>query len=112
MKKFYKKLHSKAGETLVETVAAILVFTFSSIILLSMIAAATKLNTAAKQHDASISTELNIAEAQDENYSGTSTDKTAVIKIYAPGSDTPQTVGVTKFSSGSGTLYSYSYRAG
>lgn len=102
MMRLYKKLHSRLGETLVETMAAILIFTFSSIILLSMIAAATKLNAAAKESDSTISAELNAAESQD------GAGEAASITIH-PSESSSQTVSVNRFSSGDGTLYSYSF---
>lgn len=49
MKKLFKRLRSNAGETLIEALAAILVFTFSSIILLSMISSATRINKTANE---------------------------------------------------------------
>ena len=110
MKKLRNKLSSRRGETLVETLAAILIVTFASIILLSMIAAATKLNITAKQHDRAMAAELNVAEAQDSDYPNTKTKDTTEIKIYAPGSDAPQSIPVTEFNSGDGTLFSFAYR--
>ena len=49
MKHVMKRLKSKAGETLVESMAAILIFTFASIIMLSMVSYAADINTAAKE---------------------------------------------------------------
>ena len=51
MRKIIKKLKGRAGETLVESIAAILVFTLSSIALLSMISAAADINRTAKTAD-------------------------------------------------------------
>lgn len=51
MKKIIKRLKGKTGETLVESMAAILIFTFSSIIMLSMVSSAADINTAAKKAD-------------------------------------------------------------
>jgi len=51
MNNFIKRLKSKAGETLVESMAAILIFTFASIIMLSMVSSAADINTAAKEAD-------------------------------------------------------------
>ena len=51
MKQVWKKLKSKAGETLVETMAAILIFTFGSIIMLNMISSAVQINKMAEDAD-------------------------------------------------------------
>lgn len=51
MKKLLTRLKSKKGETLVESMAGILIFTFGSIIMLSMITSAADINTAAKKAD-------------------------------------------------------------
>lgn len=64
MKKMLKKLRAKAGETLIETLAAILIFTLSSIMLLSMISSASKLNETAKAADERNQTQMEYAEKQ------------------------------------------------
>jgi hypothetical protein len=46
-----KKLKSKAGETLVESLAAILVFTMSSIVMYTMVSTAANINMTAKKMD-------------------------------------------------------------
>ena len=51
MNKIVKRLKSNAGETLVESMAAILIFTFASIIMLSMVSSAADINAAAKKAD-------------------------------------------------------------
>ncbi len=51
MKQIFKKLRSKAGESLVESLAAILVFTFASIILYSLVTTAGDINARAKEAD-------------------------------------------------------------
>lgn len=51
MNNIMKRLRNKAGETLVESMAAILIFTFASIIMLSMVSSAADINTAAKEAD-------------------------------------------------------------
>ena len=49
MKKLKRRLAAKRGETLVETLAAILIFTLSSVILLTMTATAMRVNTENKE---------------------------------------------------------------
>lgn len=52
MKAIFKKLKSKAGESLVESLAAILIFTMASIVMFSMVSAAGDINKTAKEMDA------------------------------------------------------------
>lgn len=52
MTAFFKKLKSKAGESLVESLCAILIFTMASIVLFSMVSAAADINATAKEKDA------------------------------------------------------------
>ena len=65
MNKVLKRLKSKAGETLVESMAAILIFTFGSIIMLSMVTAAADINTAAKEADVKHMNEMACVESAD-----------------------------------------------
>lgn len=51
MEQLIRKLKSKAGESLVESMAAILIFTLSSIALLSMFSASADVNRTAKVAD-------------------------------------------------------------
>ena len=52
MKTIFKKLKNKAGESLVESLAAILIFTMASIVMYTMVTAAGDINSTAKQMDA------------------------------------------------------------
>lgn len=45
------KIREKRGETLVETLASILIFTFASIVMLTMLSAAVGINQTAKEAD-------------------------------------------------------------
>lgn len=51
MKAVFKKLKSKAGESLVETLAAILIFTMASIVMYTMVSTAADINTTVKEKD-------------------------------------------------------------
>lgn len=51
MKTAMKKLKNRKGETLMETLVAILVFTLSSVLLYSMASTATDINRTARQDD-------------------------------------------------------------
>lgn len=100
MSKIKNKLCNVKGETLIESVAAILIFTFASIILLSMISTAAKINYTAKQEDKLIWEELDYAEAQE-----TKTESKTVRIEYGGKTDT---VTVDIYSSAKGILYSFS----
>lgn len=52
MKAIFNKLRSKAGESLVESLAAILIFTMASIVMFSMVTTAGDINNTAKRMDA------------------------------------------------------------
>ena len=68
MTAFFKKLKSKAGESLVESLCAILIFTMGSIIMLSMVSTAADINTTAKQEDESYNKQIAAAEMTDLKY--------------------------------------------
>ena len=51
MKNLFHKLRSKAGESLIESLAAILIFTMASIVMYSMVTTAGDLNRTAKEMD-------------------------------------------------------------
>lgn len=62
MKKIIRRLKSKAGESLVESMAAILIFTLSSIALLSMISASADINRTAKVADEQFQKQMTVVE--------------------------------------------------
>lgn len=62
MKQIWNRLNSKAGETLVETMVAILIFTFGSIIMLTMISSAASINHKTEQADAQYLAEIQAVE--------------------------------------------------
>ena len=51
MKNFLRKLKSKAGESLIESMAAILIFTMASIVMYTMVTTAADINRTAKEMD-------------------------------------------------------------
>lgn len=51
MKALFRKLKSKAGESLVETLAAILIFTMASVVMYSMVTTAADINSTVKEKD-------------------------------------------------------------
>lgn len=60
--RFFLKLKSKAGESLIESLAAILIFVMASIIMYSMVTASADINMTAKKNDAKVYEELLVAE--------------------------------------------------
>lgn len=62
MKKILNRLNSRRGETLLETLVATLIFTFGSIIMLSMISSAAKINDAARRADQKFYADMTIVE--------------------------------------------------
>lgn len=52
MTAFFKKLKSKVGESLIESLCAILIFTMASVVLYSMVTASADINNQAKIKDA------------------------------------------------------------
>ena len=70
MNKIIKRLKSNAGETLVESMAAILIFTFASIIMLSMVSSAADINTAAKKADEEYFSQMVVVELAQGGSSG------------------------------------------
>ena len=54
MNKIFKKLRSRKGESLIESLAAILVMTLASVVMYSMVTAAADINTKAKNNDLAI----------------------------------------------------------
>lgn len=63
MKKVMNKLRSSRGETLVESMAAILIFTLASILFLSMVNAASTTNLAVRQEEERVQATVNAAES-------------------------------------------------
>ena len=69
MKNLFHKLRSKAGESLIESLAAILIFTMASIVMYSMVTTAADINRTAKIMDETnqqhmIAVEKGLPEAQ------------------------------------------------
>lgn len=72
MKTFCRRLGDNRGETLLESMAAILIFTFASILLLTMLTTAKEINQAASQWDAAKAADMELAEmAEQEAAPGT-----------------------------------------
>lgn len=63
MKHLIARLRKCSGETLVESMAAILVFTLSSLMLFSMVNTANRINQATKEADLERQSQLSVAES-------------------------------------------------
>lgn len=105
MKNILRRLRSRAGESLIESMAAILIFTMGSIILLSMVSTAADINTTAKQADESYNRQIVAAELAD-------TDNQVGGKVTVTiNGDTNLTDNVTVFiyrdTSSADSLYTY-----
>lgn len=88
MKNMIRKLKSKAGESLVESLAAILIFTMASIIMYSMVMAAGDINTKAKEADEINQQQMLVAEKGE----GTSTSGNVTFTLVKPGTTPAETL--------------------
>lgn len=77
MKRILRKLTTRRGETLTETLAALLVICLASAALAAMVTAASRMNAAAMQKDAA----LYAAVTQTETHSGEGTDGTVDVTV-------------------------------
>ena len=104
MRKMLRRLRGKCGESLVESMCAILIFTLSSIALLSMIAAASSINRTVEATDNATKEQMAIAEQQ-------STEKITGKKVVLKLDDGAEiaSVDVDLYRSGDdeNSLYSY-----
>ena len=103
MNMIFKKLRSRAGESLVESLAAILVVTMASIVMYSMVTAAADINMAAKRNDQAVQEQMAVAERGDGD--GT----TGTIKMYIQNGDREEIVATVPVNiyGGDGELYAY-----
>lgn len=95
------KLRSHRGETLTETLAAILIVSLASVVLMTLVVAASRINRTAGAGDKVFRAEQAVAEVQASGADGTVTLAGDVRGEYA-----------VKFFGGAGALTSYSYQKG
>lgn len=93
------KIREKRGETLVESLVSILIFTFASILMLTMISAGAEINRTAREADRTYFSQLLTAEMAE----GPGTEKGTVL-FTVNGAAEAVTVDVYREDSG---LYSY-----
>lgn len=103
MNKVLKRLKSRGGETLVESMAAILIFTFGSIIMLSMVTAAADINKAAKEADAKHRDQMATVEKGD----GAGTQGVIVFTYGSAGNAKTESADVRVYSLEEDGLYAY-----
>jgi hypothetical protein len=107
MKNLFHKLRSKAGESLIESLAAILIFTMASIVMYSMVTTAADINRTAKIMDETnqqhmIAVEKGLPEAQNGS---------ATITFSLDGTQIAQTQ-VDIYGGKDGSLFTYFVNAG
>lgn len=98
-KRLRSKLHSSGGETLVETLTAIVVVVFSSLLLLMSAAVATRFNQSAKRLSQAYQTALSQAELR------TADPRTGTVTIT--GKDGKEQQITVDYYTGDNTLTSY-----
>ena len=104
MKKWLRRLRGRRGESLVESMCAILIFTLSSVALLTMISAASNINSKAEAADAETRDQMAVVEQQNtEKITG----KKVILRL--PDGTEVASVDVDVYRSGSdeNALYSY-----
>lgn len=101
MNNLLKKLRSKAGESLVETLAAILIFTMASIVMYSMVTTAADLNRKAKETDQAVQSQMTAIEKGEESA------KSSKEKVTFFMNDSKMAEVDVDIYGGNGKLYSY-----
>ena len=109
MKTILNRLKSKAGESLVESMAAILIFTFGSIVLYTMVMAAADINGTARTLEQDYYTQTAALERAEEG----STETTITVQITsAPSKTTSFVIPVSVYGNAAqDELYAYYYRS-
>ena len=98
----FRKLRSRKGETLTETLVAVLLVGLASVVLASMISAASRMGAQALERDTALYEEITVAEAQSSGQNGS-------VTVEIGGSS--QNFNVTYFGE-EDQLHSYSYDKG
>lgn len=102
MRSIFRKLKSRAGESLVESLAAILIFTMASIVMYSLVSSAGDINMKAKEMDQKNQIELVAVEIGDPD----AKNGTAVITFNMNGTQIAQST-VDIYGGEDGSLYTY-----
>ncbi len=105
MKKMIMRLRNTKGESLIESMAAILIFTMASIIMLTMVTASANINAEAKKADAAYQEQLLIAEKAERT---ATPGQVGITIIDTNGNETQVSVSVDVYASDEvGSLYAY-----
>lgn len=102
----YNKLRSRKGETLTETLVAILLVGLASVVLASMISAASRMGAQALEWDTALYEAVTAVETQPDEAKTEAANPNVQVTI---GSEPAENFAVTYFSDENGTLYSYRY---
>lgn len=105
MERMLNKLKTCAGETLMESLASVLIFTMASILFLTMVTSASRINSTAKEADQKLQADQIVLEEA-------SSGSVKVVQVFVNGNliDTPQ---VSVASTASGELFAfYPYHSG
>ena len=106
MNAFFKKLKSKTGESLIESLCAVLIFTMASVVLFSMVSVAGDINGKAKAKDRENQEHLVAVESANDSEKNGS----AVFVFSLPtssGNKTVATVTADIYGGKNGSLYAY-----
>lgn len=104
MKAMFKKLKRKAGESLIESLAAILIFTMASIVMYTMVTAAADINTTAKEMDQQ--NQIHMIDVEKGNASARNGEATIIFSMNG-GSKTIATADVDIYGGKDGSLFTY-----
>lgn len=99
----FRKLRSRKGETLTETLVAVLIVGLASVVLASMIGAASRISTQVLEREKDLYEEIAAAETQ------TGSGQDGVVTVRIGGTDKNFAV---SYYGGEDQLHSYSYEKG
>lgn len=98
--RLWNKLASRRGETLTETLVAVLMVALASVLLASMLSSASRMNAAAMEKDEALYDAVTAAET------GGGSGETGTVRVTLGGAALPD-FNVTYYSDAGGTLYAY-----
>ena len=107
MSALIRKVKGKAGETLVETLFAILIFSFASITMYSMVTSALTINEKAKAADLANQSQMIVAERAEGEGKSTSVSLVLTDTPEGTGNQSMGQLKVNIFGGENGELYAY-----
>lgn len=113
MKAVFKKLRAKSGETLIESLAAILIFTMASVVMFSMVTSAANINRIAKEMDEKNQKHMIAVEKglkEDENHNRIINGSATITFSFNGG--TIASTNVDIYGGKDGSLYTYFIQTG